>query len=174
LSLSRWRRRPTNSFSCKKVRRLPGRGRSLSERSGHDPADQAGRISRNDSEQTSHRALAGPRPCSEGWPPGALIRLFCDLIPSCTTIPPDLRCVRCWKRRPPGPTEGILLAREQRKLAAIMAADVVGYARLMGRDEAGTLLRLNKLRSDCLSQEAGALAATHGLISLKSNTEYGQ
>jgi adenylate cyclase len=42
------------------------------------------------------------------------------------------------------------LAREQRKLAAIMAADVVGYARLMGRDEAGTLLRLKKWRADYL------------------------
>ena len=29
------------------------------------------------------------------------------------------------------------LAREQRKLAAIVAADVVGYSRLMGRDESG-------------------------------------
>jgi class 3 adenylate cyclase len=27
------------------------------------------------------------------------------------------------------------VAREQRKLAAILAADVVGYSRLMGRDE---------------------------------------
>jgi adenylate cyclase len=42
------------------------------------------------------------------------------------------------------------LAREQRKLAAIMAADVVGYYRLMGRDEAGTLLRSKKWRGDCL------------------------
>ena len=31
------------------------------------------------------------------------------------------------------------MAREQRKLAAIVAADVVGYSRLMGRDESGTL-----------------------------------
>jgi adenylate cyclase len=31
-----------------------------------------------------------------------------------------------------------------------MAADVVGYARLMGRDEAGTLLRSKKWRGDCL------------------------
>ena len=30
------------------------------------------------------------------------------------------------------------MAREQRKLAAIIAADVVGYSRLMGRDESGT------------------------------------
>jgi adenylate cyclase len=42
------------------------------------------------------------------------------------------------------------LAREQRKLAAIIAADVVGYSRLMGRDESGTLARLRKNRSDHL------------------------
>src|ERR1700730_3034683 len=32
----------------------------------------------------------------------------------------------------------VRVAREQRKLAAILAADVVGYSRLMGRDHAGT------------------------------------
>jgi len=42
------------------------------------------------------------------------------------------------------------LAREQRKLAAIVAADVVGYSRLMGRDEAGTLARLRQNRSEHL------------------------
>jgi TolB-like protein/class 3 adenylate cyclase len=42
------------------------------------------------------------------------------------------------------------LAREQRKLAAIIAADVVGYSRLMGRDESGTLARLRKNRSERL------------------------
>jgi adenylate cyclase len=31
------------------------------------------------------------------------------------------------------------VAREQRKLVAILAADVVGYSRLMGRVESGTL-----------------------------------
>ena len=40
------------------------------------------------------------------------------------------------------------MAREQRKLAAIIAADVVGYSRLMGRDESGTLARLRKARSE--------------------------
>ena len=40
------------------------------------------------------------------------------------------------------------MAREQRKLAAIIAADVVGYSRLMGRDESGTLARLRKNRSE--------------------------
>src|SRR5215813_11343761 len=42
------------------------------------------------------------------------------------------------------------LAREQRKLAAIIAADVVGYSRLMGRDESGTLARLRKNRAEHL------------------------
>ena len=36
----------------------------------------------------------------------------------------------------------------ERRLAAIMAADVVGYARLMGEDETGTLERLKALRRD--------------------------
>jgi class 3 adenylate cyclase len=38
--------------------------------------------------------------------------------------------------------EEVPLAPEQRKLAAILAVDVVGYSRLMGRDESGTLARL--------------------------------
>ena len=42
------------------------------------------------------------------------------------------------------------MAREQRKLAAILAADVVGYSRLIGRDESGTLTRLRKNRSERL------------------------
>ena len=40
------------------------------------------------------------------------------------------------------------VAREQRKLAAILAADVVGYSRLMGRDESGTLARLRRNRAE--------------------------
>jgi len=38
--------------------------------------------------------------------------------------------------------------RFERKLAAILAADVVGFSRLMGEDEAGTLARLKTLRAD--------------------------
>ena len=37
-----------------------------------------------------------------------------------------------------------------RKLAAIMVLDVVGYSRLMGSDESGTLSRLMALRHDLL------------------------
>ena len=38
----------------------------------------------------------------------------------------------------------------KRRLAAILAADVVGYTRLMGVDEAGTLRRLTELRQEVL------------------------
>ncbi len=38
----------------------------------------------------------------------------------------------------------------ERRLAAILAADVVGYSRLMGEDEAGTLKRLTGLRQEFL------------------------
>jgi TolB-like protein/Flp pilus assembly protein TadD len=41
--------------------------------------------------------------------------------------------------------------RVQRRLAAILAADVVGYSRLMERDEAGTLAALKARRRDVLS-----------------------
>jgi len=40
--------------------------------------------------------------------------------------------------------------RVQRRLAAILAADVVGYSRMMGVDEEGTLARLNALRRELL------------------------
>jgi len=35
---------------------------------------------------------------------------------------------------------------EQRRLAAIVAADVAGYSRLMGQDESGTWAALKGLR----------------------------
>jgi class 3 adenylate cyclase len=38
----------------------------------------------------------------------------------------------------------------QRRLAAILAADVVGYSRLMEQDEAGTLAALKQRRKDIL------------------------
>jgi hypothetical protein len=38
----------------------------------------------------------------------------------------------------------------ERRLAAILAADVVGYTRLMGADEAGTLRRVTELRQQVL------------------------
>jgi adenylate cyclase len=38
----------------------------------------------------------------------------------------------------------------QRRLAAILAADVVGYSRLMGRDETGTFAALRALRAELI------------------------
>src|SRR5205807_4651719 len=38
----------------------------------------------------------------------------------------------------------------ERRLTAIFAADVVGYSRLMGADEAGTLATLKKIRAELI------------------------
>jgi adenylate cyclase len=46
--------------------------------------------------------------------------------------------------------------RVQRRLAAILSADVVGYSRLMGVDEAGTLSRLNALRRQLIDPTIAA------------------
>ena len=49
----------------------------------------------------------------------------------------------------------------ERRLAAILAADVVGYTALMGADEVGTLRRLNELREKILEP---LIATHHGRI----------
>ena len=43
----------------------------------------------------------------------------------------------------------------ERKLAAILAADVVGYSRLMGQDEADTLARLKEHRRELIDPKVG-------------------
>jgi class 3 adenylate cyclase len=40
--------------------------------------------------------------------------------------------------------------RVQRRLAAILAADVVGYSRMVEADEAGTIARLKTIQSELL------------------------
>ena len=49
----------------------------------------------------------------------------------------------------------------ERRLAAILAADVVGYSRLMGADEAGTLERLKSLHKDLVKP---AITARKGRV----------
>ena len=53
-----------------------------------------------------------------------------------------------------------------RRLAAILAADVVGYSRLMGADEEGTLERLKALRRELvdpkIAEHNGRLVKTTG------------
>ncbi|HZY53694.1 MAG TPA: adenylate/guanylate cyclase domain-containing protein [Reyranella sp.] len=55
---------------------------------------------------------------------------------------------------------------EQRRLAAILVADVVGYSKLVGEDETGTLERLQSLRRDVIeptiAKHAGRLFKTTG------------
>ena len=46
--------------------------------------------------------------------------------------------------------------RVQRRLAAVLSADVVGYSRLMGMDEAGTLSRLNTIRREVIDPSLAA------------------
>jgi adenylate cyclase len=54
----------------------------------------------------------------------------------------------------------------KRRLAAIVSADVVGYSRLMGRDEAGTLQRLRVHRSEhidpLIAEHGGRIVKTMG------------
>ena len=53
-----------------------------------------------------------------------------------------------------------------RRLAAILAADVAGYSRLMGEDEEGTLERLKALRREILdpkiAEHRGRIVKTTG------------
>ena len=56
--------------------------------------------------------------------------------------------------------------RVERRLAAILEADVAGYSRLMERDEAGTLARLRTLRRDLIdpkiAEHKGRIVKTTG------------
>ena len=51
------------------------------------------------------------------------------------------------------PTETLDQTRSERRLAAILAADVAGWSRLMGADEEGTLARLKALRRELIDVE---------------------
>ena len=56
--------------------------------------------------------------------------------------------------------------RVERRLAAVLAADVVGYSRLMGRDEEGTLARLKAVRKalvdPSIAEHRGRIVKTTG------------
>src|ERR1700710_1100549 len=71
-----------------------------------------------------------------------------------TAIPAGLVAVACafigLKRG------GVLTSeRVERRLAAVLAADVAGYSRLMGRDEEGTLANLKSLRKTLMDPAIG-------------------
>ena len=56
--------------------------------------------------------------------------------------------------------------RQTRRLAAILAADVVGYSRLIGADEEGTLNRLRSIRAELIdpkiAENRGRIVKTTG------------
>ena len=58
---------------------------------------------------------------------------------------------------------GLSVDRAERRLAAVLAADVAGYSRLMGVDEEGTLFRLKEIRKTLIDP---AIAAHRGGIEL--------
>jgi adenylate cyclase len=69
-------------------------------------------------------------------------------------------------------------ARVNRRLAAILAADVVGYSRLLGTDESGTLASLKAIRAEVIdpavSTHGGRIVKTTGdgiLIEFGSTVE---
>src|SRR6187397_1066683 len=74
--------------------------------------------------------------------------------PDTATIPPERRGDRMSEDR------------VDRRLAAILAADVAGYSRLMGADEEGTLERLKALRRDLIdpkiAEHKGRIVKTTG------------
>jgi class 3 adenylate cyclase len=51
--------------------------------------------------------------------------------------------------------------RAERRLAAILAADVAGYSRLIGADEEGTLDRIRSIRAEVIDPK---IAAHHGRL----------
>jgi adenylate cyclase len=80
--------------------------------------------------------------CSLGW---ALIRASGSVV------------ARCY----PLGTRAVTERHVQRRLAAILAADIAGYSRLTGADEEGTLERLRALRLELIDP---AVAEHHGRI----------
>ena len=57
-------------------------------------------------------------------------------------------------------------SRPKRRLAAILAADIAGYSRLVGLDEEGTIARLRLIRSEVIepviARHSGRIANTAG------------
>src|SRR3954469_12115427 len=70
-------------------------------------------------------------------------------------------CIIC------GRQGGVLTSeRVKRRLAAVLAADVAGYSRLMGRDEEGTLAQLKSFRKTlvdpAIAEHGGRIVKTTG------------
>src|SRR5689334_25353981 len=77
-----------------------------------------------------------------------------------------LSSVILWKRRFLRPAGGMSGEHVERRLAAILAADVAGYSRLIGADEEGTLARLRAIRRELtdpkITEHRGRIVKTTG------------
>jgi adenylate cyclase len=51
---------------------------------------------------------------------------------------------------------------EQRRLAAIVSADVAGYSRLMGRGDSGTVAALKTIPQPAITSHGGRIVKTTG------------
>ena len=63
--------------------------------------------------------------------------------------------------------------RVERKLAAILAADVVGYSRLMGTDEEGTLARLKSVHREVFTPPGGVCVSGTVYEHVRDKLSYG-
>jgi adenylate cyclase len=57
-----------------------------------------------------------------------------------------------------------------RRLAAILAADVAGYSRLIGADEEGTLNRLKSIRAEVIDPKISGAAWSRRLVMASSSS----
>src|ERR1700740_2457731 len=77
-----------------------------------------------------------------------MVRVDLDPKMASRSVRPRAQAASCLmregRRAPAGP------ARVERRLAAILAADVAGYSRLIEADEEGTLGRLKSLRTEMI------------------------
>jgi TolB-like protein/class 3 adenylate cyclase/Flp pilus assembly protein TadD len=79
----------------------------------------------------------------------------------CLTNKPKYRAIKPLQRRVNRGRARVRSMSEQRRLAAVVMVDVVGFSRLVGRDEPGTLAALKKLRRELIDP---AIAAHGGRI----------
>ena len=67
--------------------------------------------------------------------------------------------------------------RVQRRLAAILAADVAGYSRLMGEDEEGTLATLTAHRTEliepCIAEHRGSIVVSGMVEAVRAKLDFG-
>jgi class 3 adenylate cyclase len=95
----------------------------------------------------------------------------CSAAPAVKRIAPALLSGRMGMRHDElfhrrGLETRMAIGRAERRLAAILAADVAGYSRLMGADEGGTLERLKALRPDPIDPKIACTLFCRRLVEL--------